>query len=125
MALPAGNGRRGRRKDGARCDPLVVGLKLQPEFAVENPEIAVSTAHDRFRHDCLHFLRNDADVCVVASIVSKAIEAEIVVETAEQHSVVLQCEVGSPTTTTDPAAGNALPPTHTRPAALRLHARCS
>jgi hypothetical protein len=126
LALPAGNGARGRRKDRTRCDPLIVGLELQPEFVVENPEIAVSAAHDCLRYDGLHFLRNDADVGAVASIVSKAIEAEIVVKTAEQHSVVFQRGVGSSTTTTtEPAAGKALSPTHARPAALRLHVRCA
>ena len=62
---------------------MVVGLELQPELVVEDPQVSIAAAHDRLRHDRLHFLRHHADIGLVAAVVAEAIEAKAIVETAE------------------------------------------
>src|SRR2546430_7506963 len=47
------------RDMSARRGPLVVGLELQAELVVEDPQIAVAAAQYRRGHDCLDFLRQD------------------------------------------------------------------
>src|SRR6266699_5300132 len=83
----------------ARRDPLVVGLELQAELVVEDAQIAIAAAHHRRGHDCLNFLRHDADIDLVAVIVAEAVEAEAVVEVAKEGDVVLEHHVGSPDST--------------------------
>src|SRR5450631_3164529 len=87
------------RNPRARCDPVVVGLEGQAKLVVEDPQIAVPTADNRLRHDRLHFLRYDADIGFVAAIVAEAIEPEPVVEATEESDVVLEPDIGPPTTT--------------------------
>src|SRR5437762_9358331 len=60
----------------ARRDPLVVGLELQAELVVEDPQIAVAAAQYRRGHDCLDFLRHHANISLVATVVAEAVEAE-------------------------------------------------
>src|SRR5262249_50675762 len=88
----------------ARCEPLVVGLKLQPELVVEDLEVAVSVAHDCFRHDHLHFLRHDADISLLAAVVAEAIETKAVLEMAEKDDVVLKRSIGPPATAASSSA---------------------
>jgi hypothetical protein len=71
-------------------------LELQAKPFVEDLEVAIPTARDRFRHDCLNFLRHDADVRLGSAIVGEAIEAEAVVEMAEKGDVVLERNIGPP-----------------------------
>src|SRR5262245_35949732 len=94
------------RNPCARRQPLLVGLELDAEPVIEDPQVAVAAAHDRFRHDALHLLRHHADIGLVAAVVAEAIEAEAVVETAEQRDVVLERNIrpSSTTATTAPAA---------------------
>src|SRR5262249_56374735 len=66
------------------------------ERVVEDPEVAVATAQHGLGHDGLHLLRHDADVGARAVVIAEAIEAEAVVEPAEQADVVLQRDVGAP-----------------------------
>ena len=61
-------------------------------------------AHDRVGHDRLHLLRHYADIGLVAAVVGKTIEAEPIVEMAEQPDVFLQRDVGAPSTATAAAA---------------------
>src|SRR5262249_1246742 len=77
----------------ARCEPLVVGLKLQPELVVEDLKVAVSAAYDGLRHDRLHFLRDDADVDLLAAVVAEPIETKAVLEMAEKGDVVLEHDI--------------------------------
>jgi hypothetical protein len=46
----------------------------------------------------LHFLRQDADIGLVAAVIAEAIEPKAVVETAEKGDVVLKRNIGAPTT---------------------------
>src|SRR5262245_60539710 len=89
--------RRDGRDPRTRCDPLIVGLELEAELIVEDAQVAVAPAHDCLRHDGLHLLRHHADIGLVAAVVAEAIEAEAVVEMAEQRDVVLQGNIGPPT----------------------------
>ena len=68
----------------ARCDPLVVGLKLEAKLVIEDTQIAVVAAHYRRRQDCLNFLRHHADVGLVVAIVAKAVEAKAVIEVTKE-----------------------------------------
>ena len=107
---------RQRRDPSARRDPLVVSLKFQPGLVVKDPQVAVPTAHDRLRDNPLHLLRDNSDIGFFASIINEAIEANAIVETAEQADLVLKPKIGSPsaaTATTSKAASaavTALPP---------------
>ena len=98
----------------ARCDPPVVGLELQAELLIEDLKVAVPTAHDRLRHDRLHFLRHDADIGSVAAVIAEAIEPKAVVEMAEQGDVVLQRNIGTPAAATTAASSSATPRGHAR-----------
>ena len=61
-------------------------------------------AHDCLRHDRLHLLCHDADIRCVAAVVGKAIEAKPIVEAPEQHDIVLEPHVGTPTAATTASA---------------------
>src|SRR5260370_31978396 len=87
------------RDTSARRGPLVVGLELQAELVVEDPQIAVAAAQYRGGHDCLDFLRHHADISLVAAVVAEAVEAEAVIEGAEKRDVVLKHHVRSPQNT--------------------------
>src|SRR5215212_12164334 len=78
-----------------RC-PLVVGLELQVELVVGDPQIAVAAAQYRRGHDCLDLLRHHADIGLVAAVVAEAVEAEAIIKVAEKRDVVLKHHVGSP-----------------------------
>ena len=90
-----------------RSQPLLVGLELQPELVVEHPQIAVWSAHDRLRHDLLHFLGDDADIGLVAADVAEAIEAKAIVETAEKNDIVFERDIGAASAATTAAAATA------------------
>src|SRR5204863_8899839 len=81
-------------------------LELHAELVVEDPQIAVAAAHHRRGHDCLDLLRHDTDVGLVAAVVAKAVEAEAVIEVAEEGDVVLKHHVGSPNNTPGSTPGN-------------------
>src|SRR5260370_20002513 len=85
----------GRNMRSAR-NPRVVGLEGQSELVVEDSQVAIAAAHDRLRHYAAHLLRDHAHIGLVAAVVAEPVEAESVVETAEQHDVVLERAVGSP-----------------------------
>jgi hypothetical protein len=78
----------------SRSEPVRVALERHTELVVVHTQIAVAAARDRFRHDLLHLLGHDADIGLVAAVVAEAIEAEAVVEVAEQRDVVLEHDVG-------------------------------
>ena len=61
-------------------------------------------AHDCLRHDRLHLLCHDADIRCVAAVVSKAIEAKPIVKAPEQHDIVLEPHVGTPTAAATPSS---------------------
>src|SRR5262245_43408901 len=88
----------------AGCQPLLVGLELQAEPVIEDAQVAIATAHDRFRHDVLHFLRHHADIGPGAAVVAEAIEAQAVVEMAEQGDVVLERDIRPASTAATAAA---------------------
>src|ERR1700757_3675287 len=76
--------------------PVAVGLELDADLVVEDPEIAVAAARDGVRHHGLHLLRDHADIGLVAAEIAEAIITQAVVEMAEQDDVVLQCDVRAP-----------------------------
>src|SRR3974390_813166 len=80
-----------------RRNPGVIGLERQTKLVVKDSQVAVAAAHDRLRHDRLHLLCHDADIRCVAAVVSKAIEAKPIVKAPEQHDIVLEPHVGTPT----------------------------
>src|SRR5215510_7092538 len=102
LALVSGPG---RRELCTRRHPPVVGLELQAELLVEDSEVAVTAAHNRLRHDRLHFLRHHTHVGLVAADIAEAVEPEAVVEMTEQGDVVLERDVGAPAAATTTATG--------------------
>src|SRR5262249_17030842 len=86
--------------------PLPVGLERHADPVVENPEIASASAHHCFGHHRLHLLRHHTHIGAVAAVVGEAIEAEAVVEVAQQGDVVLETDVG-PTSAAAAAAATA------------------
>ena len=101
------------RHPRSRCQPFVVGLERQTDFVVENPQIAVPATHHRCRHDGLHLLRHHADIEFLAAVVGEAIEAEAVVEFAQQGDVVLEPNIGPSSASTTPMAATAASSTAT------------
>ena len=95
---------RARRDLASRCEPLIVRLKLHADLLVVDPQIAIAPARHGIRHDRLHFLRHHADIGLLAAIVSEAIEAEAVVEMAEQLDAMLELDIRAPATTAAAAA---------------------
>lgn len=83
------------RHASARRDPLFVGLELDAELVVEDPQIAVAATDDGVGHHLLHFLRHYADVGAVAAVIAEAIIAKAVGEMAEEDDIMLQRDVGS------------------------------
>ena len=120
--------------------PVGVGTELQSQLFVVDAEIPVPAAGHGFRHQILHFLRDDADIGLAAAEIAEAVVTETVREMAEQFNVMLQFDVGasstaaaaeaastsaSEATTATAAASEAAAPStgkcHT--AAARAHAR--
>jgi hypothetical protein len=97
--------RPGRHRNvSSRSDPLSVALEFHAELVVVHPQISVPAAHDRLRNGLLHFLRDLADIGLVAAIVAEAIEAEAVVEMTEKDDIVLESKVGSSSATATTSA---------------------
>ena len=94
----------------AGCDPLVVGLEPHAELAIEHPQVAIRVADDRIRQDRLDFLSDDANIGFVAAVIAEAIEAEAVVEAAEEDDVMFERNVRPPSATATSAATTATPP---------------
>ena len=99
-------------------NPLLVSLKVDAYFVVEDPQIAILTPGDCIRLNQLHILRHNTDISFVAAIIAEAIEANAVGKMTEKNDIVLECDVRSPstsaatsatttTTTTDTAATSA------------------
>src|SRR5262245_57728255 len=101
----------GGRDACARREPLLVSLERHAEPVVEDAEVAVAATHDRVRPDRLHLLRHHADIGAVAAGVAEAVEAEAIVEMAEQRDVVLERHIGAPAAAA--AAAAATPATAT------------
>lgn len=106
------------RHPSARRNPLVIGLKLDANLVVVDPQVAVLTTHDGLRHSCLHFLRHHTDVSSIAAIIAEAIVAKAVGEMAEKDNIVLERDIGS-----SPAAAAATTTTtHARATTATAHA---
>src|SRR5215470_924098 len=86
--------RKAGRYDGAGREPTIIRLELHAENVVANPQVTIAATQHRFGHHGLNFLCDHTDVGLVAAIVAEAIEAEAVVEPAEQRDVVLEQHVG-------------------------------
>src|ERR1700712_5530640 len=74
----------------ARRGPLVVGLELQAERVVGDPQIAIAAPQYRRWHDCLDLLGHHAHIGLVAAVVTEAVQAEAAIEVAEKRDVVLK-----------------------------------
>ncbi len=88
----------------ARSQPAVITLEFQPKPPIKDAQITVPPALDRIGSELQHLLGDDADVGLVAAVIAEAIEAEPVAKVAEQHHVVLEPDVGSPSAATAAAA---------------------
>ena len=92
------------RDDWAGCEPPLVGTEFHTEPRIVDTQIPVSATRDRLRNNLQHLLGHDAHISFVAAVVVEAIEAEAIVETAEQRDVVLEPNVRSSSTATTTAA---------------------
>ena len=111
-----------------------MALELHAERVVVYPQVSVVPAGNRLWTDLLHFLRDHADIGLIAAVVAEAIEAKTVLEMSEKDDVMLKPDIGSPsatastttpTTTTEatPAApaGPHTAAANVRPTASRTH----
>src|SRR5262245_43295979 len=107
VSVRRGNGGQQR----ARRDPFLIGLEREAEPVIKHSEGAIAIAHYSFRHRCLHFLRNHADIGTIAAVVAEAVIAKPVRQMAEENKIVLEHDIGSPATaaaaTATPAATSA------------------
>jgi hypothetical protein len=109
----------------SRSVPLVVALERQAELVVVDAQITIPAARDSLWHDLLHLLGDHTDIGFVAAVIAEAVEAKAVAEMAEQDNVVLQPDVGSPSTATagtaaaTRGAATAVSNASARPCALR------
>src|SRR5262249_57282697 len=86
----------------ARCPPLLIGLELHADLVIEDFEVPLPVSRHRLRHNRAHFLRDHADIGLLAAVVDKTIEAETVLESAKKFDVMLEPDIGAPAAT--PAA---------------------
>src|SRR5262245_11291702 len=91
VSVRRGNGGQQR----ARRDPFLIGLEREAEPVIKHSEGAIAIAHDSFRHHCLHFLRNHADIGTIAAVVAEAVIAKSVRQMAEENEIVLEHDIGS------------------------------
>jgi hypothetical protein len=75
---------------------LLVGLKLDAELVVEDSQIAILPARDRFRRNGLHFLCDNANIGALAAVIAEAIKAKAVGKMAEENDIVLKRDIRSP-----------------------------
>src|SRR6185503_3691890 len=87
---------RSRGDVSAGGEPIPVALEFDAELLVIDPEIAIASARDRLGPCRLHFLRDDADIGLVAAEIAEAVIAEAALEMTEQDDIVLQRDVGTP-----------------------------
>jgi hypothetical protein len=88
-------GRGNDGQPGARRNPFLVGLELDAKPVIEHAEGAIAIAHDSFRHHCLHFLRNYADIGTIAAVVAEAVVTKRVCQMTEENEIVLEHDIGS------------------------------
>lgn len=91
----------------ALLKPLLEGLEPHAKLVVEDAQGAIAIAHNGFRHDALDLLRHHADIGAIAAVVAEAIVAEAIGEMAEENNVMLEHDVGSPSSATAAAAAAA------------------
>jgi hypothetical protein len=95
-------------QSSTQSNPFFVGLESDAEPVVKHAQGTIAIAHDRFRHDVLHFLRNHPDIRTIAAVVAEAVVAEPVRQVAKQNDIVLEHDIGpTASTTTSPAAAAA------------------
>ena len=78
-------------------------MDLHARLVVEDPQISVLPAHDRFRPDDLHLLRHHADIGPVATVITEPIKSKAIVEMTDQTDVVLERDIRSSAATATPA----------------------
>ena len=83
---------------------MFVTLEFDSYLFVVHAQVTVAITGHGLRHYLLHFLRDEADVSAIAAVVAEAIVAKSIGEMAEQNDVVLDGDVGSPSTATTAAA---------------------
>jgi hypothetical protein len=79
--------------------PLIIGLKLNAKPIVEHTQVSVRPPSDGIGFNGLHFLRNHADISLVASVVAETIKANAIGQTAKQNNIVLEGDIRSSATT--------------------------
>src|SRR3954468_3494443 len=87
-----------RRDFCAICKPIPIGAERQTERLILHPQVAVAAPPHGIWHHVFDFLRDHADIGLLAAEIAEAIVAETVGEMAEQDNVMLQCDVRPPPT---------------------------
>jgi hypothetical protein len=83
---------------------LLVSLKLDAKLIVEDSQVAIPPARDRFRRNGLHFLCYHTNIGALAAVITEAIKAEAVSEMAEQNDIMLDRDIRSPSAAATTAA---------------------
>src|SRR3954451_18683150 len=86
---------------------MIVCLQVQAKLVVQHEQVTIPTADDRFRHHCLHLLRDHTNIGPVAAIVAEPIEAQAIVEIAEKRDVMFEHDVGPSAAATSPTSTTA------------------
>jgi len=88
----------GRRQMGSCFDPVLVTLKLQAELAIVDSQITVRATFDRLGCHLPNFLCDHADIGFMPAVIYKTVNAEPIIEAADKDDIMLESDVGSPST---------------------------
>jgi hypothetical protein len=88
---------RARRNLRAASEPIPVGKESDSAPTIVDPEIAVIVPRHHPGHHRLHFLRDDADIALVATEETEAVIAEAVVQMPEQGNIMFERNIRPPT----------------------------
>jgi len=77
----------------ARRYPVLVSLKLDAKFVVEDPQVAIPSSGDGFRRNRLNLLSHHANICPVTPVIAEAIKTDAIGEIAEKDDVVFERDI--------------------------------
>ena len=73
-------------------------MKLQAELAIVDSQITVRATFDRLGCHLPNFLCDHADIGFMPAVIYKTVNAEPIIEAADKDDIMLESDVGSPST---------------------------